>query len=297
MDLTLDEFAAAVGSIDPVTIDGLATRGGGVADVRSVSAPVGIERIDAAEMVVECGAGTPVADVLEALAEAGQTVAIPTGGTIGGALAVGRSDVSRLGSGPVRDVLLQTHFVSASGKLTKGGGPTVKNVSGFDLCRLLVGSHGTLGFFGDVILRTRPLPRSTAWFTSDLDPFELLKTLYRPVALLWNGETTWIRLDGDEGDTARTVARHDLAGVQGPPTLPGPHRWSVPPGELPDLRDAAPGSFVAEIGVGVVHHTVARVRPTPLLAVRRLHDRIKTEFDPLSRLNPGVDPLTARSSP
>ena len=116
-------------------------------------APVGIVRIDAAEMVLECGAGTPMDDVHAALAEVGQTVSIPGGGTIGGALASGISDVTRLAHGPIRDVLLQTHFVAASGKVTKAGGPTVKNVSGFDLCRLLVGSRGTLGFFGDVIVR------------------------------------------------------------------------------------------------------------------------------------------------
>ena len=68
----------------------------------------------------------------------------------------GRSGIRRLGDGPVRDAVLQVRYVSAAGEVVKAGGPTVKNVSGFDLCRLLVGSRGTLGFIGDVILRTRP---------------------------------------------------------------------------------------------------------------------------------------------
>ena len=72
-----------------------------------------------------------------ALAEWGQLVALPPGGTVGGALAVGRSDVTRLGRGPVRDALLQARVVSAEGHVVKAGGPTVKNVSGFDLCRLV----------------------------------------------------------------------------------------------------------------------------------------------------------------
>ena len=111
---------------------------------------------------MSCGAGTPVAEVDAALAEHGQRVAIPPTGTVGGALAVGRSGIRRLGDGPIRDAVLQVRYVSAAGEIVKAGGPTVKNVSGFDLCRLLVGSRGTLGFLGDVILRTRPLARCVA---------------------------------------------------------------------------------------------------------------------------------------
>jgi FAD/FMN-containing dehydrogenase len=59
----------------------------------------------------------------------------PDGGTIGGALAVGHSGIRRLGWGPVRDTVLQVRYVSAAGEVVKAGGPTVKNVSGFDLCR------------------------------------------------------------------------------------------------------------------------------------------------------------------
>ncbi len=291
MDLTLDEFAAQVGTHDPVTVHGASTRGGGVDGVRAVAAPAGIERIDAAEMVVECGAGTPVDELLAALGEHGQTVGLPTGGTVGGALAVGHSDVTRLGFGAMRDTLLQTHYVSAAGKLTKAGGPTVKNVSGFDLCRLLVGSHGTLGFFGDVILRTRPVPRATRWFSSRRDPAELLREVYRPVALLWDGARTFVRLDGDLADIAETVMRFGFREVAGPPPIPGPYRWSVPPAEAMDAAPAVEGTFLVEVGVGIVHHRAPRPARAPDAAVRALHDRIKAQFDPTGRLNPGVDPL------
>ncbi|WP_158412102.1 FAD-binding protein [Ilumatobacter nonamiensis] len=292
MDQSVDEFAAAVGTSGPVSVAGMATRGGAVEGIRTVRAPAGIVRVDAAEMVVECGAATPVADVHRALAEVGQTVSMPPGGTVGGALAVGASDVTRLGHGPLRDVLLQTRFVGAGGAVTKAGGPTVKNVSGFDLCRLLVGSRGTLGFLGDVILRTRPLPPASGWCTSTRDPFELLATLYRPVSILWDGTTTWIRLDGDPGDLESTMASSGLEAADGPPNLSGRHRWSFPPAELVDLRDAEPGSFVAEIGVGVVHRREVAPDRRPDPAIRSLHDRIKNQFDPTARLNPGIDPLS-----
>ena len=189
MDLT--DLAAAVGETGQVTISGLRTRGSGVPDVRCVHAPAGIDWIQADEMIVSCGAGTSLVDLDAALAGVGQTIALPLTGTVGGALAVGHSSHRRLGDGPVRDVLLQTHYVSAAGTIVKAGGPTVKNVSGFDLCRLLVGSRGTLGFFGDVILRTRPLPMMSQWFLRDGDPWEVFARLYRPVSVLWDGRSTW----------------------------------------------------------------------------------------------------------
>ena len=293
MDLSLDEFAAAVGVEGEVAVTGSGTRGGGPAGVRTVSAPAGITRVDAAEMVVECGAATPMSELADALAEAGQTVSIPVSGTVGGALAVGRSDITRLGHGPIRDVLLQTHYVSAAGRVTKAGGPTVKNVSGFDLCRLLVGSRGTLGFLGDVILRTRPLPRSSTWLTSDRDPLELLERVHRPVSILWDGTTTWVRLDGDPADVATTSAGLGLVEVTGPPPLPTGHRWSVPPSRLVTSLAVTRGSFVAEIGIGVVHHTEPAPVSTPDAPVVELHRRIKRQFDPTGRMNPGVDPLGA----
>src|SRR4051794_30297035 len=181
----LSELATAVGPSGPVTITGLGTRRGPVPGVRVVRAPSGIEWIAPDEMTVSCGAGTPVAELEAALGERGQFVALPPGGTVGGALAVGQSSIRRLGYGPVRDMLLQARVVTADGAVAKAGGPTVKNVSGFDLCRLLVGSHGTLAFIGDVILRTRPRPEISRWFAGETDPFALLARLYRPTAILW----------------------------------------------------------------------------------------------------------------
>jgi len=289
---SVDEFAAEVGVTGPVTIVGSGTRGGGpVGDEVVVSAPSGIERVDAAEMVVECGAGTAVAEVQAALADVGQTVSLPSGGTVGGALAVGHSDITRLGHGALRDVLLRTRYVSAAGHVVTAGGATVKNVSGFDLCRLLVGSRGTLGFFGDVLLRTRPLAPDSRWHQTDGDPFELLATVYRPVSILWNGSTTWIRIDGDPADLDAAARRHRLQRVAGPPELPTAHRWSVPPSTLPSIGRTGDGGFVAEVGVGVVHHTEPQPDRAVNAPIRTLHERLRHEFDPDARLNPGVDPL------
>jgi len=283
----LSDFAAAVGTDDPVTISGAGSRGGPVAGVRAVVAPSGIERVEPAEMTVSCGAGTPVAELDEALVPFSQAVAIPPSGTVGGALAVGQSGLRRLGYGPVRDVLLQAHYVSAAGDIVKAGGPTVKNVSGFDLCRLLVGSHGTLGFLGDVIVRTRPRARYEQWFRGTVAPDEALARLYRPTSVLWDGTRTWVLLEGDERDVEAQVTTLGLDAVAGPPGLPRGGRWSIPPSQWAAVR----GEYVVEVGVGIVHHA----EPGPPVAVdpaaRSLHQRIKANFDPTGRLNPGLDVL------
>jgi FAD/FMN-containing dehydrogenase len=283
----LSTFVAEVGVTDPVSITGLGTRGGAVAGVRTVAAPAGITWIEAAEMTASCGAGTAVADLDDALREYGQCVAIPAWGSIGGALAVGRSGLRRLGYGPVRDALLQARYVSAAGELVKAGGPTVKNVSGFDLCRLLVGSRGTLGFIGDVILRTRPRARFEQWFRGEVDPEEVLARLYRPTAALWDGSSVWVLLEGDPEDVDQQIAPLALTAVDGPPELPAGGRWSIPPGAYRTLR----GRFVVELGVGVVHHQEPPPRRDVDPVLRDLHHHLKQRFDPTGRLNPGVNVL------
>ncbi len=279
----LADMARVVGPSGAVTITGLGTRGGPVPDARVVHAPSGVDWIAPEEMTAACGAGTPIAELDAALAERGQFVAFPAGGTVGGALAVGRSGLRRLAYGPVRDALLQAHVVTARGEVAKAGGPTVKNVSGFDLCRLLVGSHGTLAFIGDVILRTRPLPAVTRWFAGEADPFALRTRLHRPVSILWDGTTTWVCLDGHPDDVVQQAALTGLAEVEGPPPLPTGGRASLPPGELRHLT----GPFVAEVGVGIVHLERPAAPVGIDLAAAELHRRLKAEFDPTGRLNPG----------
>ena len=284
--IDLGAFAAEVGAEGPVTITGLGTRGGAVPGVRCVSAPSGIDWVQADEMTVCCGAGTPVDELVAELAHHGQTVALPAGGTVGGALSVGVSDVRRLGYGPVRDTLLQARYVSAAGDVVKAGGPTVKNVSGFDLCRLLVGSLGALGFLGDVILRTRPLAAASQWFTVDAsEPFAVFTRLYRPVSVLWNGRKVWTLLEGHPDDVLEQAAVLGLRPCDGPPPLPAASRVSVPPDEVVGLS----GDFVVEVGVGVVHSGVQRTSPGRDGRARTLALAVKAEFDPTGRLNPGVD--------
>lgn len=292
MGVALDDFAAEVGTSDPVTVVGGGTQwdvgGPPAAGVREVRAPAGVAWVRPDEMTACCGAGTSVADLDAALGEHGQWVALPAwnGATVGGVLAVGHSGLRRLGYGPARDTVLQVRYVSAEGKVITAGGPTVKNVSGYDLCRLLVGSLGTLGLLGEVLVRTRPRPAVSQWLAGSADPFALRRKLHAPVSLLWDGTTTWVLLEGNAGDVEAQAALSGLDPVDGPPALP-PHRWSVPPEAFSALR----GTFVAEVGVGVVHHADPQPRRVIEPGIVELNRRLKLEFDPTSRLNPGRDPL------
>jgi glycolate oxidase FAD binding subunit len=285
----LDSFAEAVGTEGEVAVQGHGTRGGAPIGVRLVSPPSGIHQVQPDEMTVCCAAATPVDELVAALAEHRQTVALPAGGTVGGALAVGRADVRRLGWGPVRDVLLQARYVSAEGRVVKVGGPTVKNVSGFDLCRLLVGSRGTLGFMGEVLLRTRPIARASEWFVArDVDVVRLAdvqRRLYRPTSLLWNGASLWAMLEGHPADVAEQARAAQMVTCDGPPELPSGGRWSVRPSEIASLQ----GTFVAEVGVGVVHHVDAGPPTLRDPRVLALAAAVKRELDPTGRLNPGLE--------
>jgi FAD/FMN-containing dehydrogenase len=298
-DPTLLAFAEEVGSDDPVAVEGARTRwerGGPLAPgTRLVSAPTGIVTYQPAEMIVQVRVGTSVAELHDELAAAGQRTALPDrGGTIGGALAVGEDDVCVLGVGRVRTAALQLRYVSGEGRLVTGGGPTVKNVSGFDLPRLMVGSLGTLGLFAEAILRTNPIPAVSVWLVADeADPFAARDALFRPSAVLWDGTRTWIQLEGHAPDVAaqrRALASAgSFAETDGPPDLP-PHRWSLRRSQLRDLGPSGLEGGVASVGTGTVF--VHQPRPAPAVdpATAIVTGRLKDEFDPAHRLAPGRDP-------
>jgi glycolate oxidase FAD binding subunit len=296
---SMEAFAADVGgpASGPVSVVGGRTAwtvGGDLAPgTREVRAPVGVVAVEPAEMTVRVGAGTTVADLDAELAPAGQCVALPDrpGATVGGVLAVGWSGIRRLGWGPVRDTLLEARVVTADGAVVKAGGPTVKNVSGYDLCRLLVGSLGTLALLGEVVLRTRPVPAVSRWLGGAVEPFDLRRHLLRPSAILWDGTRTWVLLEGHGADVeaesavAARLGLSECAAADRPDLAALPYRRSLPPAELPNLT----GRFVAEVGVGVVHvDTPTALRPASP-AVDVLHERLRSTFDPSGRLNPGRD--------
>ena len=173
--------------------------------------------------------------------------------------------------------MLQVRYVSAAGDVVKAGGPTVKNVSGFDLCRLLVGSRGTLGFLGDVILRTWPRARCSQWFVGAVDPVEVIARLYRPTSVLWDGTSTWVLLEGDERDVAAQVAGLDLDAGRRPAAAA--RRRPVVGAARRDRLAARARSSPRSASASSTTPTRPPSRPVDP-AVVELHRRIKERFDP-----------------
>lgn len=304
-DRVVGEFAREVGADGPVTVVGRRTRwdvGGPVAEeARPLAAPGGIIAYTPEEMTVRVRAGTTVAELDAVLAERGQRAALPDrGGTVGGALAVGENDIRVLGRGRMRASVLLVRYVSADGRVITSGGPTVKNVTGFDLPRLLVGSLGTLGLLAEAILRTNPVPQESRWVRADgVDPQLAFDAVIAPSAVLADGETTWVELEGHgvdvDAEQRALAAVGDFVETEGPPPLP-PNRWSMTPTDAAALAAgrcaAQTGRFVAAIGFGLVF--AERPAPEPVVApeVVTVAGRLKENFDPVGRLNPGRVPGT-----
>lgn len=295
-DPVLQEFAADIGAEGPVAVAGGRTRWhvGGTLDgaARVVSAPAGIVAYSAPEMTVQVRAGTPVAELAAELAAHGQRTALPErGGTVGGAIAVGENPVAVMGRGLLRDAVLQVRYVSAEGELVTGGGPVVKNVTGYNLPKLMTGSLGTLGLMVEFVLRTNPIPAASRWLSSaTADPSATLDVLHRAAEIRWDGSTTWVLLEGHGPDIdADTVRLRQLAGfaeVAGPPPLP-PHRWSLSPADALMLPGRNPGSTVVGVGVGLAWSDEAQPSRRVAPAVAAVSARVKHNFDPTGRLNPG----------
>ena len=308
MDLTLappsaavSAFAGEVGGLHdgPVSVVGGRTHWnvGGEADrdVRELRAPSGILEHEPAELVVRCGAGTPIAELDEALARHGQMCPIDAraDSTVGGVLSVGFSGVRRLRYGPLRDLLLEARSVAADGEIIKAGAPVVKNVTGYDMCRLLVGSIGTLGLLGEVVLRCRPVPARALWLRGDgVDPWAARRATFAPSSVLWDSVSTWMLFEGHPDDLA--AERHAVGRVgswvevAGPPPLPEGGRLSMAPKNLRSFDPAGFGPFVAEIGIGTVHGTYCPPTESPVTPESAaLQRRLKHAFDPVARLNPG----------
>jgi glycolate oxidase FAD binding subunit len=138
-----------------------------------VSALAGVTLYEPEELVLSAGAGTPLALIADLLAQHGQELAFepvdygpllggPAGAaTIGGVMSGNLSGPRRIKSGAARDHFLGVTAVSGRGETFKSGGRVVKNVTGYDLCKLLAGSWGTLAVMTDVTLKVLPRAETT----------------------------------------------------------------------------------------------------------------------------------------
>lgn len=187
----------------PVTGDTLDTR-----------AHRGIVSYDPTELVVTVRAGTPLAELEQALDAQGQWLAceaphLGEGATVGGMVAAGLSGPRRPWVGSVRDFVLGTRLITGHGKHLRFGGEVMKNVAGYDLSRLMAGSFGCLGVITEVSLKVLPKPRAVANLRLHVDAEQALRKLaewgQQPLPLsaaCHEGEALHLRLEGGEGSVA-----------------------------------------------------------------------------------------------
>ena len=156
----------------------------------------GILSYEPSELVVTVGAGTPLAELEAVLAEQGQCLAFEpphfawsagtaagSTATVGGMVASGLSGPARASAGAVREYVLGLHMVNGLGESLVFGGQVMKNVAGYDVSRMMVGSMGTLGLITQVSLKVLPVAPAEATLVFALDQATALECLHG-----WGGQ-------------------------------------------------------------------------------------------------------------
>ena len=170
-----------------------------------LSALHGIINYQPTELVVTAWAGTPLQEVIDTLAASAQMLAFdpPAFGaqtTLGGCVAAGLAGPGRYSGGPVKDYVLGTHLLTASGSILKFGGEVMKNVAGYDVSRLLVGSMGMFGALTQVSVKVAPMPQEVCTLAFVLDEASALALCHgwraQPLPI---SATAWESTEGTSG--------------------------------------------------------------------------------------------------
>jgi glycolate oxidase FAD binding subunit len=212
-------------------------------------------RPDDLTVVVRCG--TTLAELDEVLQERGHTAVLPETSperTVGGVIASGVSGYRRYRYGPTRDRVIGVTIVTGYGEVVHAGGQLVKNVTGYDVPRLVTGSNGALGFIAEIALKL--WPDSSAPKTMSVeDPASVGATMYQPVAVLETESGGFVYLSNAEDPTRQEPA---IEGYSWPSPLEEPIvvAVNVPARFVPEAigqaRDLGAARLVAQHGVGVV---------------------------------------------
>lgn len=173
--------AAIAGQIaaarDPLLVRGAGTKFGMLRPVQaagmiSTAGLTGITLYAPKELIISARAGTPLHEIEAALAAHGQHLiaeppdlssllaSVPNLQTLGGVVATNLSGPRRVAWGAMRDHVMGVRAVTGRGEVIHSGGRVLKNVTGLDLCKLLAGSHGTLGVMTEITLKVLPAPEA-----------------------------------------------------------------------------------------------------------------------------------------
>ena len=225
---------------------------------------------DPAEMLVVAEAGIRVGELQRILGDGGQEwpVDAPPDATVGGVIAAGVSSPRRLRVGHIRDTIVELELVTGDGRAIRSGARTVKNVTGYDIHRLVTGSLGTLGAIVQVALKVRPLPeaRRTLVYAGEGGLTlgrGLLRAVPEAAAVLASRDRVEVRLEGWAAEVkeltraARTlpvepyVVEEAAFPVRPVDDAPVVVEAAVPPSAIDRLVDGLQ-DWTALIGVGLV---------------------------------------------
>ncbi|MGR3369383.1 MAG: FAD-binding protein [Sagittula sp.] len=261
------ELAEAVrGARAPLRVCGGGTRaigGGGAAAVLETGGVTGVSLYEPGALTLVAAAGTPLSEIEAVLDAEGQRLAfepmdhrglLGTEGvsTIGGVVAANVSGPRRVQAGACRDFLLGVRFVDGTGTVVKNGGRVMKNVTGYDLVKLMAGSRGTLGVLTEVSLKVLPKPEAAASVLIDGlgdaaavaamaralgSPYDLTGAAHLPVGP--DGDPlTLLRIEGFAGSVAYRAGQ--LAALFGGQAVRVESDPEVVAEAWADVRDVAP---------------------------------------------------------
>ena len=258
------------------------------------------------DMTVSVQAGVTLAQLQARLAQRHQWLPIDPPGadtlTIGALLAANKSGPRRFGHGTIREHLLGIKVVLADGRVIKAGGKVVKNVAGYDLCKLFVDSHGTLGVIVEATFKVLPRPESELFLkrtSAQLDELApLLQQVNRspltPVVLDLHGSraahTFVLGFAGSREDVEWQREQATALGFTGGATLdydetfrrsgePFHEAPALPSKLIETIKSLHPQNYVARAGNGLIYFHGDEAPPTPELPVKLMR-RIKETYDP-----------------
>ena len=189
----------------------------------------GIVSYEPTELVITARAGTALAGIEATLAERNQMLGFEpphfgANATLGGTIACNLSGPRRPYAGSARDFVLGTRIINGKGEVLKFGGQVMKNVAGFDVSRLMAGSHGTLGVLLEISLKVLPKPAHEITLAFQMGADQAIDRMNtwagQPLPLsaaCHFGDTLYIRLSGtDQGVRAahsKLGGEHDARGA------------------------------------------------------------------------------------
>lgn len=231
------------------------------------------------DLTVTVRAGTTLAELAAELDGTRQTAVLPEGvpfRTVGGIVASGTSGYRRHRFGPTRDRVIGVEVVTGYGRCVRGGGRLVKNVTGYDLPRLVTGSRGSLGAITEITLKLWPAPPAEATVRV-ASAVRAQESLHRPLAVLETHVGSWAYLGGAAtslDDAVAVLGGDSEAGLVWPEPIEAPVVLAVlvPPrhvaATVTAVRRWGASGWIAQHGVGVVEVGLGALDETALSSMR-----------------------------